>query len=133
VKSFAFAHNHDHARVHACPIDRSAGRSSQLLRLTDDTDHDTLCVMGDVKEIGAAELRQSLGRIAKRLQRDGQPIILKVGRKRVGAIVSIRDFEERFALQEVAGRRAELVEQILSDRRKVSRDADAVLRDLRQR
>jgi hypothetical protein len=89
--------------------------------------------MGSVKEIGAAELRQSLGRIAKRLERDGNPIILKVGRKRVGAIVSIRDFEERFALQEAAGRRADLVEQILSDRRKVSRDADAVLRSLRER
>ncbi len=101
--------------------------------LTDDTAHDTSCVMGDVKEIGAAELRQSLGRIAKRLERDGQPIILKVGRRRVGAIVSMRDFEERFALQEAAGRRAELVEQILSNRRKVSHDADAVLRALRER
>jgi hypothetical protein len=100
--------------------------------LTDDTNDDILSVMGDVKEIGAAELRQSLGRIAKRLERDGQPIILKVGRKRVGAIVSIRDFEERFALHEAAGRRAELVEQILSDRRKVSRDADAVLLELRE-
>ena len=89
--------------------------------------------MADVKEIGAAELRQSLGRVAKRLERDGQPIILTVGGKRVGAIVSIRDFEERFALHEAAGRRAELVEQILSNRRKASRDADAVLRELRER
>ena len=89
--------------------------------------------MGDIREIGAAELRQSLGRVAKRLERDGKPIILKVGRKRVGAIISIRDFEERFALQEAAGRRSELVEQILSDRRKVSRDADAAIRELRER
>jgi len=102
-------------------------------RLTDDTFNDTLCVMGDIREIGAAELRQSLGRVAKRLERDGKPIILKVGRKRVGAIISIRDFEERFALQEAAGRRSELVEQILSDRRKVSRDADAAIRELRER
>jgi hypothetical protein len=84
-------------------------------------------------EIGAAELRRSLGHLARRLERDGEPIILKVGRKRIGAIVSIRDFEERFALQEAAGRRAELVEQILADRKKTPRDVDAVLRELRGR
>lgn len=88
--------------------------------------------MGDVKEIGATNLRQSLGRLVKRLERDGQPIILTVGRRRVGALVSIRDFEGRFALLEAMGRRAELVEQILSNRRKVSRDADAVVRALRE-
>lgn len=112
----------------------SPTRASNVSRpyLTDDTKCDTLRVMRKPIEIGAAELRQSLGRIAKRLER-GEPIILKMGRKRIGAIVSLRDFEERFALQEAAGRRAELIEQILTDRRKVPLDADVVLRDLRSK
>jgi PHD/YefM family antitoxin component YafN of YafNO toxin-antitoxin module len=85
---------------------------------TDDTRAVTISVM---KEIGAAELRQSLGRLARRLERDGEPVLLKLGRRPVGVIVSVQDFNERFSLQKAAAERAALVEQIGSARSSPSR------------
>jgi antitoxin (DNA-binding transcriptional repressor) of toxin-antitoxin stability system len=98
--------------------------------LTDDTRSVTMSVM---KEIGAAELRQSLGKLARRLERDGEPVLLKVGRRPVGVIVSVQDFNERFALQRAAAERAALVEQIAGDRLESGVLVDDVLRELRGR
>jgi PHD/YefM family antitoxin component YafN of YafNO toxin-antitoxin module len=97
---------------------------------TDDTRAVTISVM---KEIGAAELRQSLGRLARRLERDGEPVLLKLGRRPVGVIVSVQDFSERFSLQKAAAERAALVEQIAGDRLESSVPVDDVLRELRGR
>jgi hypothetical protein len=86
-----------------------------------------------MKEIGAAELRQSLGKVARTLERDGEPIVLKLGRRAVGVIVSMRDFRERFALAKAAQERARLIADILGDRRKNAAPVDRVLRELRDR
>jgi hypothetical protein len=39
-----------------------------------------------------------LARLARALERDGQPVQLKVGRRPVGVTISLRECRERFAL-----------------------------------
>ena len=72
-------------------------------------------MLDDMKEINAVQLRQSLGRLAATLKRNGEPILLKLGREAVGVIISVKDFRERFALKEAEAERVRLVEEILSD------------------
>lgn len=99
-------------------------------RLPDDTKYDTLRVM---KEVSAAELRQAMGKVAKRLERTGEPILLKLGNKPVGVLVSLRDFEERFTLHAAAARRRALMDEILTDRVKARRKLDDVIDEVRRR
>ncbi|MDY0003188.1 MAG: type II toxin-antitoxin system Phd/YefM family antitoxin [Polyangia bacterium] len=68
-----------------------------------------------MKEISAVQLRQSLGRLAAKLKKTGEPILLKLGREPVGVIISIQDFRERFALKDAEAERIRLVEEILAD------------------
>ena len=68
-----------------------------------------------MKEISAVQLRQSLGRLFKSLERDGAPIALRLGNKRVGVIISLRDFNERFALRAAEEERTRLVDEILGE------------------
>jgi len=49
-----------------------------------------------MKSVTALQLRQSLGKVVATLQRTGEPIILEKGRKPVAALISLRDFQERF-------------------------------------
>jgi len=69
-----------------------------------------------MKEVTAAELRQSMGKVAKRLARTGEPVLLTLGNEPVGVIVSVKDFQERFALLDAAERRRDLMQEILGDR-----------------
>jgi prevent-host-death family protein len=49
-----------------------------------------------MKRVNALQLRQSLGKVVAALQRTGEPIILEKGRRPVAALISLRDFQERF-------------------------------------
>ncbi len=86
-----------------------------------------------MKEVNAAELRQAMGKVAKRLERTGEPILLKLGSKPVGVLVSVKDFEERFALHDAAARRRALVEEILADRIEAPTGVERALDELRER
>jgi PHD/YefM family antitoxin component YafN of YafNO toxin-antitoxin module len=69
-----------------------------------------------MKEVSAAVLRQAMGKVAKRLERTGEPLLLELGNKAVGVLVSVKDFEEHFALHDAAARRRALMDEILADR-----------------
>ena len=84
-----------------------------------------------MKELNAVSLRQSLARTARSLEKDGQPILLKLGKKAIGVIVSMRDFEERFASAIASDRRRALVDEILGDRKKGAVSVDEALTELR--
>jgi PHD/YefM family antitoxin component YafN of YafNO toxin-antitoxin module len=86
-----------------------------------------------MREVTAAQLRQAMGKVARGLARTGEPVLLKFGTKPVGVIVSLKDFEERFTLNEAAERRRELMREILGDRIKSKKRVDAALGDLRER
>jgi PHD/YefM family antitoxin component YafN of YafNO toxin-antitoxin module len=84
-----------------------------------------------MKEVSAAELRQAMGKVARRLERTGEPILLRLGKKAVGVLVSLKDFEERFALHDAAARRRALMDEVLADRIAPGADVDEVLGELR--
>jgi prevent-host-death family protein len=86
-----------------------------------------------MKEVTAVELRQSLGKVARRLARTGEPLLLTLDNEPVGVIVSVKDFQERFALHDAAERRRALMEEIRADRITPSKTVDEVLGELRAR
>ena len=86
-----------------------------------------------MKEIGAVQLRQSLSRLAKGLERDGEPVALRLGQKRVGFIISVRDFNERFALKAAEEERSRLIDEILDERIQGAPSVQEVLNGLRGR
>ncbi len=86
-----------------------------------------------MKEMNAVELRQALGKVGRALERDGQPILLKVGRRPVGVIISVRDFRERFALKAAEEERRRVVERIRALRRRSELPVQKVIDDLRGR
>ncbi len=81
----------------------------------------------------ALELRQSLGRIIARLKRTKQPILLKKGKEPVAVIISLEDFEERFAERDAAQRRLGLFADMgrMARSSVESREAVEILRSLR--
>jgi hypothetical protein len=85
-----------------------------------------------MKEISAAELRQGLSKVARGLERTGEPILLKLGQRAVGVIVSVKDYQERFALKQAGELRCRLVEEIIGDRKPAARAVDAVIEELRK-
>jgi PHD/YefM family antitoxin component YafN of YafNO toxin-antitoxin module len=86
-----------------------------------------------MKEVSAAELRQAMGKVARRLERTGEPILLKLGNKAVGVLVSVKDFEERFALHDAGARRRALMEEILADRVTPRTGVDQALAESREK
>lgn len=72
-----------------------------------------------MRSITALELRQSLGKIVSALERDGEPIILHKGRKPVAALISLRDFRERFVEKAATEER----DRILKDMDELARPA----------
>ena len=90
-------------------------------------------MLGVMRELTAVGLRRSLGRIARDLERDGEPVLLKLGRRPVGVIVSMRDFHERFALKAAQEERRALVDEIMADRRPGAIPIQDALDELRKR
>lgn len=57
-------------------------------------------------------MRQSLGKVVSALEAGGEPVLLCRGRRPVAALVSLRDFEERFVEKAAAAERDRLIEQM---------------------
>lgn len=69
-----------------------------------------------MKTLRAVDLRTSLARIARTLERTGEPVALTMRGRTVGVIISVRDWNERFTGKAVAAERSRLVREILADR-----------------
>ncbi len=86
-----------------------------------------------MRRVTALELRQSLGKVVATLQRTGEPIMLHKGRKPVGVLISLRDFEERFVEKAATEARAEVLARMDRLARPSSDSTPSVdlLRDMR--
>jgi prevent-host-death family protein len=65
-----------------------------------------------MKSVNALELRQSLGRVLCQLERGGAPILVQRGKEPAAVLISLRDYQERFADREADQRRRAIVAQI---------------------
>jgi prevent-host-death family protein len=87
-----------------------------------------------MKTLRAVDLRSSLARVARALERTGQPVALTMRGRTVGVLISVRDWHERFTDQAAAEERRRLVAEIEADRLPVSRPTvDEALAELRGR
>jgi prevent-host-death family protein len=84
-----------------------------------------------MRDVSSTQLRQSIGRLARHLERTGEPVLLKVRGRPVGAIISLRDFRERFVLERAEEEREALVQEIKGLAIRTDVPVDAVVADLR--
>jgi len=87
-----------------------------------------------MKKTNALEIRRSLGKVLRQLERDGRPILVERDRRPTAVLISIRDYRERFVDLEAAEERQQLVAEILESRRsarKAGGKTVALLRELR--
>lgn len=65
-----------------------------------------------MQTVNALELRQSLGKVLDRLERDGAPIVVCRRRTPAAALVSLKDYRERFVDREADQRRRDIVARL---------------------
>jgi PHD/YefM family antitoxin component YafN of YafNO toxin-antitoxin module len=87
-----------------------------------------------MKKVNALELRQSLGKVLTALEKHGEPILLERGRKPVGVIVSLKDFQQRFVEKSASAARQKILDAIdeLATTSKERKSTVEVLRELRE-
>jgi hypothetical protein len=85
-----------------------------------------------MKEVTAVQLRQSVSKVAHHLERGGGPVLLRLGRKPVGVIVSIDAYKEHFRRDQTAEREA-LMAAILGDRAQTDETIEEILDAVRGR
>ena len=100
------------------------------------TRHMSASIQGgeSMEKANALQLRQNMGRIIARLQKDGQPILLEKDRKPVAVLITIEDYQKRFVDFDADIRRKELVQEIRNSKLKTidnQRTSLQILRELR--
>jgi PHD/YefM family antitoxin component YafN of YafNO toxin-antitoxin module len=86
-----------------------------------------------MKEINATQLRQSVRKVARQLERDGAAVLLKIGRNPVGVIIPLRAYEERFAPAIAEEKRRRVIAEIRANRAKPSTAVQEIFDELRGR
>ena len=87
----------------------------------------------DMETVNALELRQSLGKVLDQLERGGEPILVCRRRTPAAALVSLKDYRERFVDRDADDQRRTVVARL----RQLKFESPAtgttldVLRDLR--
>ena len=71
-----------------------------------------------MQRTNALELRRALGRVLKRLDQSGAPILVEKARKPTAVLISLRDYNERFVDAIAADERERLADEILRMRRR---------------
>ena len=114
------------ARRATSELRRGAGSGGLTVKPQDD-------ILNVMREVTAVQLRQGLGKVARSLRRDREPILLKLGQRPVGVIVTVEDFRERFALDAAASERQALVAEIVAERKRGRTSVERALAGLRKR
>ena len=72
-----------------------------------------------MKRTSSLKLRQSLGKILKDLNRDGEPILVEKDRKPAAVLISLEDYQKRFADKDADAARSEIIALITGARLKL--------------
>ena len=65
-----------------------------------------------MNSVNALELRQSMGKVVSELERGGEPVLLIRGHRPVAALISLKDFNERFVEWAAARERDQIVDEM---------------------
>ncbi len=69
-----------------------------------------------MKIVNALKLRQQLGSVLRSLQENGRPILIERHSKPAAVLISLEDYQKRFADREADEKRKQMVEMILRTR-----------------
>lgn len=86
-----------------------------------------------MKKVNALEMRQSLGRVLRQLEKGSGPIFVEQRRRPVAVLISIDDYQKRFADRDADEKRREIVARIRASKFKAPAGKTTLdlLRDLR--
>ena len=65
-----------------------------------------------MKKTNALDLRQNLGSVLKKLEKDGEPILVEKNRKPIAVLITLSDYKKRFVDLEADLKRKQIVERI---------------------
>ncbi len=65
-----------------------------------------------MKKVNALELRQSLGRVLRALEKGGEPIVVERQRRPAAVLISLQDYKTRFADRDADDQRQAVIERI---------------------
>ena len=82
-------------------------------------------------KVTALQIRQTFGKILKKLQASDEPIIIEKGRIPVAVLISLKTFKDRFIDYREEIKRAELLDRFRESISEGSEDSLKVLRELR--
>ncbi len=82
-------------------------------------------------KVNALQIRQSFGKILKKLQASDEPIIVEKGRIPVAVLISLKTFKERFIDYREVQKRKELLELFKKSAVESHTDSLKTLRELR--
>lgn len=81
--------------------------------------------------VTALQIRQSFGKILKKLKKEGEPILVEKGRQPVAVLISLEDFQEHFIDYREKKKREALLELMKTSVKKSKEDSLTILRELR--
>jgi prevent-host-death family protein len=86
--------------------------------------HVILLVM---KRTNALDVRQSLGKILRDIQKDGEPVMVEQRSKPAAVLISLEDYQKRFVDVEADSQRRAIVERIKAVELKAKKSSLALL------
>lgn len=86
-----------------------------------------------MRKVNAVQLRPSVRKLVDLLEKTGQPVVLANGQEPVAAVISMRDYNERFVERAAAGERQSIMDEMdrIAIRSKDETTVVDVVRDLR--
>lgn len=87
-------------------------------------------------KVNALQIRQSLGKILRRLERTGEPILVERNREPKAVMITVKDYQERFADRLSVEERTRIIERMDETAKRIRFQPDApdsvtILRQLR--
>jgi prevent-host-death family protein len=74
-----------------------------------------------MRKTNALELRRTLGKVLRALERDGRPILIEKSRRPAAVLISLRDYRERFVDAMASDERQRLAAEIIAMRARARR------------
>ena len=84
-----------------------------------------------MEKITALQIRQSFGKVLKKLLKEGEPIVVEKGRQPVAVLISLKTFQERFIDYREKNKRDAILDLAKKSARKSKLDSLTILRELR--
>ena len=82
-------------------------------------------------KVNALQVRQSFGKILRKLQLKDEPIVIEKGRQPVAVLISMKCFKERFIDYREQAKRDEMLKAFREAASKPTADSLDILRELR--